>query len=125
MARARTAVAAHVHVPALLRGDDAEVLALRLGALADATRDRRLELVRCAQAAVALLDADREAGRVLYAKAAPRRADTALHCAQRLAVGVSALEAGVDELLPDLGQLVHARAEQIDALAAGDLAVQV
>ena len=39
--RLHAAVAADVEVPALLGGDDAEVLALRLGALARAAGDRR------------------------------------------------------------------------------------
>ena len=38
---------------------------------------------------------------------------------------MAALEAGRDQLLPDVGQLLDARAEQIDALAAGDLGVEV
>ena len=54
--RLHAAVAADVEVLALLGGDDAEVLALRLGALARAARHRRLELVRRAQALVAVLD---------------------------------------------------------------------
>ena len=44
--------------------------------------------------------------------------------AQRLAVGVPGLEAGVDQPPPDLRQLLDPRAEQVDALAAGDLGVQ-
>ncbi len=122
--RLGAAVAADVEVVALLGGDQAEVLALGLGAFADAAGDRRLDLVRRADAAIALLDADGEADRVLHAVAAPGRADAALHRAQRLAVGVAALEAGGDQLLPDVGKLLHLRAEQIDALAAGDLRVQ-
>ena len=73
---------------------------------------------------VALLDADGEADGVLHAVAAPGRADAALHGAQRLAVGVAALEAGGDQLFPDVGQLLDLGAEQIDALAAGDLGVE-
>jgi hypothetical protein len=38
---------------------------------------------------------------------------------------VPALEAGRDERLPDVGELVDAGAEEIDALPAGDLAVEV
>ena len=120
----RAAVAADVDVPALLGGDEAEVLALRLGALAHAAAHRALELVRRANALVAVLDADGEGGRVLHAVAAPRRADAALHRAERLAVRVAALEPGRDELLPDLGELLDARAEEVDALAAGDLGVE-
>jgi len=38
--------------------------------------------------------------------------------AQRLAVGVAGLEARGDQILPDQRQLLHARAEQVDALGA-------
>src|SRR5262249_12912663 len=51
--------------------------------------------------------------------------DTALDGAHRLAVGVPALEAGLDQRLPDLRELLEARAEQVDALPAGDLAVEI
>ena len=122
--RLGAAVAADVEVVALLGGDQAEVLALGLGAFADAAGDGGLDLVRRADAAIALLDADGEADGVLHAVAAPGRADAALHRAQGLAIGVAALHAGGDHLFPDVGQLLHLRAEQIDALAAGDLGVQ-
>ena len=115
--RLHAAVAAQVEVPALLGGDDAEVLALRLGALARAAGDRGLELVRRAQALVAVLDPHRHADRVLHAVAAPGVADARLHGAQRLAVGVTRFEAGGDQLAPDVGQLLDARAEHVDALA--------
>src|SRR6185312_16606351 len=99
--RLHAAVAADVEVVALLRRDDAEVLALRLGALARAARHRRLQLVRRAQPLVAVLERDGERHRVLHAVAAPGRADARLDRAQRLSVGVARLEAGVDELAPD------------------------
>ena len=83
-----------------------------------------LELVRRADPPVALLDPDGEPDRVLHAVAAPGRADAALDRADRLAVGVAALEAGGDQLGPDVGQVVHRRPEQVDALAAGDLGVE-
>ena len=118
------AVAADVQVPALLGGDDAEVLAARLGALAGAAADRRLDLVRGAQPAVAQLELDGEPDRILYAVAAPGRADAALDRAQRLAVGVTGFEARVDQAPPDLRQLLHPRAEQVDALPAGDFRVE-
>src|SRR5262249_47632311 len=54
-----------------------------------------------------------------------RRPDAALHRTHRLAVGVAALEAGFDQGLPDVGQLVDACAEEVDPLAAGDLAIEV
>src|SRR3990172_289205 len=59
VARLHSAVAANVEVPAALGGDDAHVLALCLGALARAARDRHLHLVRRADAAVARLEPDR------------------------------------------------------------------
>src|SRR6266850_108747 len=73
VARLHAAVAADVEVPALFSGDDADVLALRLGALARAARHRHLDLVRRAQPPVAVLDVDRHRYRVLHAVAAPRR----------------------------------------------------
>ena len=105
--RLRAAVAADVEVVALLGGDQADVLALRLGTFADAAGDGHLDFVRRADALVAILDADREADGVLHAVAAPGRADAALHGPQRLAVGVAALEAGVDQLFPDVGQVLR------------------
>src|SRR5579883_510696 len=102
MARLSAAVAADVQVPALLRGDDAEVLALRLGTFADAAGHRCLDLVRRTDALVAILDADGEADRILHTVTAPRRAYAALDRSQRLAVGMAALEAGVDQFFPDV-----------------------
>src|SRR3954467_5929700 len=125
MPRLHAAVAADVQVPALLGGNDADVLALRLRALASAARHRHLDLVRRAQAAVAVLDRDRHRDRVLHAVAAPGGADAPLHGPQRLAVGVARLEAGVDQLLPDQRELLDARAEEVDALRAGDLGIEL
>ena len=76
--RLGAAVAADVEVVAVLGGDQAEVLALGLGALADAAGDGPLELVRGPEPAVAQLDPDGEPDRVLNAVAAPGRADAAL-----------------------------------------------
>src|SRR5690606_24777438 len=117
-------VAADVQIPALLRGDDADILALRLGALSRATGDRELEFVRRPESFVAILELDGEAHAVLHAVAAPGRAHAGFHRANSLAVRVAGFEAGVDQLSPDQGQLVHARAEQVDALSAGDFCVQ-
>ena len=115
--------ASKVRMP-LVRRDHAEVLALGLGALADAAAHRALDLVRRADAAVALLELDRHPDRVLDAVAAPGAADAALDRAQGFAVGVPALEARVDQLLPDVRQLPEPGAEHIDPLAAGDLGVE-
>ena len=122
--RGEAAVAADVHVPARLGGDHADVLAARLGALPSAPRHAELELVRRPQTPVAQLELDRHAHRVLHAVAAPGGSDARLHRAQRLAVGVSRLEPGLDQSLPDVGQLLQARAEHVDPLAAGDLRVE-
>src|SRR3546814_9955623 len=84
--------------------------------------DGELELVRCTEAPGALLEPDRHRHRVLHAVAAPGLADAGLHGAQRLAVGVARLHAGVDHPLPDGGELLEPGAEQVDALPAGDLA---
>src|SRR5207237_10292131 len=96
-------VATEVEVVALLGGDDAEVLALRLGALARAPGNRRFELVWRAQALVAVLQLDGHGDGVLHAEAAPRAAHARLHGAQGLAVGMARLEASGDQLAPDLG----------------------
>ena len=124
VARLHAAVAADVQIPAFLGRDDADILALRLGAFARAAGHGELDLVRRAQALVAILDLDRETDAVLHAVAAPGRAHAGLHRAHRLAVGVAGLEAGIDQLAPDQRQLMHLRAQQIDALAAGDLGVE-
>ncbi len=100
VARLHAAVAAHVQVPALLGGDDADVLALRFGAFAGAAGHGQLDLVRRAQALVAVLQVDREPDAVLHAVAAPGRADAGLHRAQGLAVGVAGLEAGQRSVPP-------------------------
>src|SRR5262249_43639813 len=119
------AVAADVNVPAALGRDEPEVLALRLGALADAPADGALQLVGRANALVPVLDPDGKSRGVLNTVAAPRRADAALHGAHRLAVRVAALEPRSDELLPDGRELLEPRAEQIDSLPARDLDVEV
>ncbi len=124
MLRLHAPVAAEVEVVALLGGDDAEVLALRLGALAGASGDGGLQLVRRAEALVTILQADGEADRVLHAEAAPGAPDAGLHRAQRFPVGVSGLEACGDEVVPDVRQLVEPRAEEVHPLCAGDFRVQ-
>src|SRR5262249_47403710 len=125
VARLRAAVAADVKVPALLDGNDAEVLALGLGTFADAAGDRGLQLVRGTQPLVAVLDADREADGILHAESAPGRTDAALDRTQRLGVRMAALEADLDQLLPDIGKLVDVCTEEIDALGASDLGIEV
>src|SRR5690606_11763080 len=124
VARTHAAVAADVQVPALLGGDHAGVLALRLGTLAGAAGDAELDLVRRAQALVAVLQGQGHADAVVHAVAAPGAAHAGLHGAQALAVGVAGLEAGLDQLGPDIRLVVQLAADHADALAAGDLGVE-
>ena len=119
-----TAVPADVQIPALVRRDHAHVLAAGLGAFAGASGDAELELVRAAQPAVAQLQGDRHADRVLHAVAAPGGSDAALDVAQRLAVGLPGLEARLDQLLPDRRELIQPCPEEVDPLAARDLGVE-
>src|SRR5690606_37499161 len=98
MPRAHAAVTADIEVPALLGGDHADVLALRFGAFTGATGYGELDLVRCTQALVAVLQAQRHADAVLHAVAAPGAADAGFDGAQALAVRVAGLEAGGDQL---------------------------
>ena len=72
------AVPTDVQVVARLSHDQSDVLGLGLGALPHAFRDRALDLVRGADPAVALLDADGEADRILDSVPAPGRPDAAL-----------------------------------------------
>src|SRR5207237_63654 len=106
-------------------GEDPEVLALRLRALADTARHRSLDLVWRPQAPVAQLELYGQARRGLHAVAAPRLADTGLHRAQCLAVGVAGLEPGLYQTLPDPGKVLDPRTEQVDPLCLRDLGVQV
>ncbi len=124
VARGGPAVPADVQVPAGSRRDHPEVLALRLRALARTAGHRRLELVRGAQAPVAQLQVDGHPHAVLDPVPAPGLADAGLHRAQRLPVRVAGLEPGLDEPGPDPRELVDAGAEEVDALAAGDLRVE-
>src|SRR5690348_4540338 len=107
-------VTAYVQVPALLGGDDADVLALRLRALAGTPRDGHLDLVWRPQTAIPLLDADRHVDRILLTEAAPGASDATLHRPQRLAVGVAGFHPAVDQSAPDRRQLIHPRAEHVD-----------
>src|ERR1700739_1047539 len=119
-----TAIAAHVQVPALFGGDDADALAPRLAALPRAAGDAELDLVRRTQAAIPQFQVDGQLHRILLAVAAPVAAHTALDLAQCLAIGLAGFHAAVDQPLPDLRQLVHPGAEHVDPLAAGDLRVK-
>ena len=125
MPRPHAAIAADVEIPADLGGNDAHILALRLGAFPGTPGNGELELVRGTQALVAILDVDGHANAVEDAVATPSAADAGLHGAHRLAVGVAGLEAGVDQLAPNQRQFVYLGTEEIDALAASDLGVKI
>ena len=71
MARLHTAVAANVQIPALLRSDDANILALGLRAFAGTAGDRHFNFVRRAQPLIAMFEGYRQAGGILDAIAAP------------------------------------------------------
>ena len=101
--RLHAAVAAQIEVVALLGGDDAEVLALCLGAFARTARHGRLQLVRRAAALVAILDPDRQAdGESCTPKRHQRAADARLHgCAAPCRRRAPTSKPGVrDELAP-------------------------
>ena len=80
--------------------------------------------MRGAEPPVAHLDPDGEPDRVLDAVPAPGRADAALDSSDRLAIRMAALEAGRDQLGPDLRKAVHRRPEEVDALTSRDLGVE-
>src|SRR5690606_23618901 len=107
VARGEAAVPADVHVPALLGGDHADILAAGLRAFSRASRDAQLQLVRCAEPPIAQLETHGHADRVEHSVTAPGRPDTGLDGAQRLAVGLTGFESGVDEPPPDLGKLLQ------------------
>ncbi|CCJ75563.1 hypothetical protein BN135_627 [Cronobacter muytjensii 530] len=125
MARLHAAVAADVKIPAFIGCDHAHILALRLGAFAGAAGDRHFDFVRRAQPLVAVLQFHREPGRVLDAIATPGRADARFYRAQRFAVGMAGFKARRHQLGPDSRELFKPRAEEVDALTAGDFAVEV
>src|SRR5205823_9526346 len=122
--RFHAAVAAEIEVVALLGGDDAEVLALRFGAFARAARYGGLQLVRRPQALVPVLQPDGHGDGVLHAEAAPGVSHARLHRAQRFSIGMPGLEAGGDQLAPDVRELFEARTEELDALAARALRIE-
>ncbi len=108
------------------RGEGIDILfALGLGALAHATADAALDLVRTANTLIPLLDAQGHAHAVAHAVPTPCAADAALDGAQRLGVGVAALHAALDEPPPDGDQVLLLGPEHVNALPAGDLGVQV
>ena len=125
MLRLHAAVAADVQVVALLGGDDAEVLALRLGAFARAAGDGALELVRAAQPLVAVLDAHGER------RPSPARRSGTRCCRRRTSrCAAPCRRRDPTRSRPrrararSAGSCSSARAEHVDALPAGDLGVE-
>src|SRR5690606_31182651 len=118
------AVAADIQIEAALRGDHAEVFALSFGAFAGTARNGAFELVGAPQPFVAILEQDGQADRIADTIAAPRAAHARFDGAQGLAIGVTRLEARVDQLAPNAGELIEPRAEHVDALPAGDLGIK-
>src|SRR5690606_34359819 len=112
------AVAAHVQLPPRIHRDDAHVLDPALGAVARAARYRQLDLVRAPHIGQHRFQVDAHLRAVLGAEAAELAAHAGLHRADRLAVGVARLH---PEVAPDIDQVLLAHAQQVDALAAGDL----
>ena len=102
------AVAADVKVPALFRGDQPEIL--RSGPRRTRARSPIPPPSTCAgrDAAISELDADGKAHRIPHRETAPCACRRTLDRSHRLAVGMAALEAGVDEFFPDFGQRVTA-----------------
>mmetsp|Transcript_21805 Transcript_21805/g.64289 ORF Transcript_21805/g.64289 Transcript_21805/m.64289 type:complete len:742 (+) Transcript_21805:219-2444(+) len=119
------AVPPDVQVVSVLGGDHAEILTDSLGAFPRASAHPALHLVRGADALVSILDPYGEADRILNAVAAPRRSDARFDGAEGLPVRVSALESGVAQILPNVGELMLRRAEEIDPLPSRNLGVEV
>ncbi|KPH88225.1 hypothetical protein GLUCOINTEAF2_0203911 [Komagataeibacter intermedius AF2] len=124
MARAHAAITADIKVPAILGRDHAHVLALCLRAFAGTAGHGEFELVRGAQALVAVFQIQRLAHAVLHAIAAPCAAHAGFYGPGGFAICLSGLESCFQQFTPDIGQLFQPRAEQVDALAAGDLGIQ-
>src|SRR5699024_7426967 len=120
----KATIAADVEDPTLFGGDDADVLGPRLGALPRATRNAQFDFVRGPQPPVAQLQVDGHLHRILYAVATPVVAHAALHRVYRLAVGVAAVHAGLDQPFSDQWQLLDVRVDHVDPLTAGDLGVE-
>ncbi len=74
--------------------------------------DRHFDFVRRAQALVAVLQPDREAGGVLHAVAAPGRADAGFHRAQGFYVGVPVSNPGLHSACQIRRQLLQSGAEK-------------
>ena len=103
---------------AALDGHRAQVLGGGLRAVARASGGGELHLVWRLDALEAFLDGDAERGRVPHAVAAEVGADARLAGAEGFRVRVPR---GDPQVAPHFGQFLLGDAEQVDALAAGDL----
>ncbi len=112
------AVAGDVDLPARIDADHAHVLDAGLGAIARAARHGELHLVRRVHAPQRTFEVLAHLRGVLRAEAAPLGPHAGLHGAQGLGVGVAGRHADV---FPDIDQVFLLHAQQVDALAAGDL----
>src|SRR5204863_9417984 len=81
--------------------------------------------MQCAKTLVSLFQSDRHSNAIPDAVAAPSRTDAALHRTQRLGVRMPTLYTRSDKLSPDIWQVIHLRAKQINPLPSRDFAVQV
>src|SRR5690606_5551122 len=112
------AVAADVDLPSRIQRDDAHVLDPAFGAVARAAGHGELDLVRAPHVGQHGFQVDAHLRAVLGAEAAELAAHAGLHRADRLAVGVAGLHS---QVAPDIDQVFLAHAQQVYALAAGDL----
>ena len=111
--------AADVNLPfAALGRDDSDILGRRLGTVSRAAGDGHFHLGGRLDPLEFFLDGDAQRGGIISAKTAPLRADAGFARAKRLGIGV-ARDHG--EIFPDGGQVFFFDAEQVDALAAGEV----
>ena len=81
--------------------------------------------MRSAQTPVSFFHANRITHTVVKPKPAPGTSYAAFYGSQRLAICVAAFKPCFDQLFPDHGKFVEVRTEQVDALAAGNLGIQI
>ncbi len=112
------AVAADVQLPAGVHTDDADVLDAGFGAVARAAGNGQLDLVWRPHVEKGVFQIDAHLRRVLRAETAEFAADTGLHGTDGFAVGVAGRHI---QVFPDTRQVFLPDAQQVDALAAGDL----
>ena len=106
------------HLPAAFLPHEPDVLDGGLGAVARATDGGHFHFVRREQLFEAPLELDAHGGGILRPEPAEVGADAGLHHAHALGIGLAGRHV---EIGPDLRQIFLLHAEQVDALAAGDL----